>query len=39
MEAVYDAQLEGAIQTKEEALALVARLWSGLNNDEGMVPD
>lgn len=39
LEAVYDAQLEGAIQTKEEALALVARLWSGLNNDEGMVPD
>lgn len=34
LEAAYDAQLEGAIQTKEEAMRLVARLCSKLKNDE-----
>lgn len=39
LEAVYDAQLEGAIRTKEEALTLVARLWTELKSDEEMAPD
>ena len=34
LEAAYDAQLEGAIHTKDEALILVARLCLELKNDE-----